>query len=44
MAHERSIPDAAQEEKSPDALTFLRWLYGDDAPGWLSIWTLPDKV
>jgi hypothetical protein len=29
---------------STDALTFLRWLYGDDATGWLSIWTLPDKV
>ena len=26
-----------------DPLTFLRWLYGDDAPGWLTIWTLPDK-
>jgi hypothetical protein len=29
---------------STNALTFLRWLYGDDPPGWLTIWTLPDKA
>jgi P4 family phage/plasmid primase-like protien len=46
MAHDPSIPHDAHEEKSAssDVLTFLRWLYGDDAPGWLTIWTLPDKA
>ena len=28
----------------PDTLSFFRWIFGDDAPGWLSIWTLPDKA
>jgi hypothetical protein len=26
-----------------DALTFLRWLYGDDAPGWLTISTFDSQ-
>jgi hypothetical protein len=41
-----SIPHAAQngQEASSQTLNFLRWLYGDDAPGWLTIWTLPDKA
>jgi hypothetical protein len=39
------IPDSDPAEKSrdqeppSDPLTFLRWLYGDDAPGWLTIST-----
>jgi hypothetical protein len=39
MAYECSLPDDPLEDKSTDALTFLRWLYGDDAPGWLTIST-----
>jgi hypothetical protein len=26
-----------------DPLTFLRWLYGDDAPGWLTISTFDSQ-
>lgn len=26
-----------------DALTFLRWLYGDDAPGWLTVSTFDSQ-
>jgi hypothetical protein len=49
MTHDPSIPDDVPEEKSAaqgtsfDVLNFLRWLYGDDAPGWLTISTIPQK-
>jgi hypothetical protein len=46
MTHDPSIyaePSAGQTIPQ-DPLTFLRWLYGDEAPGWLTIWTLPDKA
>jgi putative DNA primase/helicase len=43
-----SIPHSSQNGQGPSShtqtLNFLRWLYGDDAPGWLTIWTLPDKT
>ena len=38
MAHEPNVNDTGPEGKSP-GLTFLRWLYGEDAPGWLTIST-----
>jgi hypothetical protein len=45
MAHNHSIHDDAHEEKSasPDVLTFLHWLYGDDAPGWLTVSTFDSQ-
>ena len=42
MAHERSLPDDSVEDKSA-GLTFLRWLYGDDPPGWLTISTFDSQ-
>jgi hypothetical protein len=39
-----NVSESNGQAASPDALTFLRWLYGDDALGWLSIWTFSDKA
>jgi putative DNA primase/helicase len=35
---------AGPDDSKSSASDFLRQLYGHDAPGWLTIWTLPDKV
>ena len=45
MAHDPNIhEDGPPEQTIPqDPLTFLRWLYSDDAPGWLTIWLWPTK-
>jgi hypothetical protein len=42
MAYEDNITDDPLKEKSA-GLTFLRWLYGDDAPGWLTISTFDSQ-
>jgi hypothetical protein len=41
MAYEASIPENDASEQS--ALTFLRWLYGDDPPGWITISTFDSQ-
>jgi hypothetical protein len=45
MAYEDSIPDDGHHGQHPssDALTFLHWLYGDYAPGWLTISTFDSQ-
>jgi hypothetical protein len=34
---------SAGQACSQDPLTFLRWLYGDEAPGWLTISTFDSQ-